>query len=195
MAGKQFLPAWALTYFLIAGAGLAICTTLNSQFIQTPRSFIVASWDRLIPAWVGALNRYGAPYLLLIIMVAIGVIPLIVGLDIGEIARAATIASSLPAFIVYWAVTRIPEKFPEEYAKSLFKLNRFWLWTLFIASEVSTVAGVYFLSRDLPVTVIATLAFWIAVSVLYYPIRRRYLRGKGVDLDALMTDQAIFKHP
>ena len=43
VAGRRFLPGWAMTYFLIAGAGLAICTTLNSQFIQLPRSFMVAS--------------------------------------------------------------------------------------------------------------------------------------------------------
>jgi len=53
VAGKTFLPGWAFTYFLIAGAGLAICTTLNSQFIQIPRTFIAASWDKLIPEWVG----------------------------------------------------------------------------------------------------------------------------------------------
>jgi len=31
VAGKEFLPGWAFTYFLIAGAGLAICTTRPGQ--------------------------------------------------------------------------------------------------------------------------------------------------------------------
>ena len=62
VAGEQFLPGWAMTYFLVGGAGLAICTTLNSQFIQLPRTFIVASWDQLIPESFGRLNRFGAPY-------------------------------------------------------------------------------------------------------------------------------------
>nr|MBC8273018.1 amino acid permease [Gammaproteobacteria bacterium] len=83
VAGEQFLPGWAMTYFLVGGAGLAICTTLNSQFIQLPRTFIVASWDQLIPESFGRLNRFGAPYVILGIMMAVGVIPLIVGLDIG----------------------------------------------------------------------------------------------------------------
>ena len=39
VAGQAFMPGWAMTYFLVAGAGLAICTTLNSQFIQLPRTF------------------------------------------------------------------------------------------------------------------------------------------------------------
>lgn len=194
VAGKMFLPGWAMIYFLIAGAGLAICTTLNSQFIQTPRSFIVASWDGLIPTWIGRLNRFGAPYFLLLIMMMVGVIPLVAGLDIGEIARAATIAASLPAFIVYWVVTRIPDKFPQEYSRSTFKLSPFWMWVCFVFSEISTAIGVYLLSRDLSKMVIITLAVFILGSVAYYPLRRRFLRKKGVDLDALTTDPGIFKH-
>ena len=112
VAGEQFLPGWAMTYFLVGGAGLAICTTLNSQFIQLPRTFIVASWDQLIPESFGRLNRFGAPYFILGIMMAVGVIPLIVGLDIGDIARAATISASLPSIFVYWSLTRIHTRYP-----------------------------------------------------------------------------------
>jgi APA family basic amino acid/polyamine antiporter len=193
VAGRKFLPGWAMTYFLIAGAGLAICTTLNSQFIQLPRTFIVASWDRLIPTWVGTLNRYGAPYYVLILMAVIGIGPLLAGLDIGDIARAATISASFPAFIVYWVITRIPKRFPEEYQRSMFKPSPFWLWVLFGFSEISTTVGVYFLSRDLSTGVIVTLALWIIVSVAYYPLRKRYLAKRGFDLDKLTSDPAVFE--
>jgi APA family basic amino acid/polyamine antiporter len=194
VAGEKFLPGWAMIYFLSAGVGLAICTTLNSQFIQLPRSFIVASWDKLIPAWVGNLNRFGAPHLLLFVMLMIGILPLAIGLDIGEIARAATIAASFPAFIVYWVITQIPKKYPEEYERSLFRLNQFWLWVFFFLSETSSVIGVYFLSRDLSTFIVATLGLWILGAIAYYPIRKRYLGKKGIDLDALTTDRDIFKH-
>jgi len=192
VAGKMFLPGWAMIYFLIAGAGLAICTTLNSQFIQIPRSFIVASWDNLIPEWIGRLNRYGAPHFILAVMLLIGVIPLIAGLDIGDIARAATIAASFPAVIVYWVVTQIPRKYPQQYRDSLFKLNSFWLWTLFIISEASTFGGVYLLSKDLSWAVIITLVVWIVATICYYPLRKRYLSKRGIDLEALTTDSEIF---
>jgi len=192
VAGKMFLPGWAMIYFLIAGAGLAICTTLNSQFIQIPRSFIVASWDNLIPEWIGRLNRYGAPHFILAVMLLIGVIPLIAGLDIGDIARAATIAASFPAVIVYWVVTQIPRKYPQQYRDSLFKLNSFWLWTLFIVSEASTFGGVYLLSKDLSWAVIITLVVWIVATICYYPLRKRYLSKRGIDLEALTTDSEIF---
>ncbi|MCP4749472.1 MAG: amino acid permease [Proteobacteria bacterium] len=193
VAGKAFLPGWALIYFLVAGAGLAICTTLNAQFIQLPRNFIVASWDNLIPAWMGKVNKYGAPYYILFAMLVIGVVPLLVGLDIGSIARAATISATLPGFIMFCVITRIPKKFPEEYEKSLFKLNRFWIWFFFAFSMISMGIGVILLSRDLSKPVLGTLLVWIVLSIVYYPIRRSFLKKRGIDLDALTTDPAVMK--
>ena len=194
VAGEQFLPGWAMTYFLVGGAGLAICTTLNSQFIQLPRTFIVASWDQLIPESFGRLNRFGAPYFILGIMMAVGVIPLIVGLDIGDIARAATISASLPSIFVYWSLTRIHTRYPEQYANSMFNMKPVWIWALFVFSELSTFVGIYFLSRDLSSTVIWSLVIWSVVAVAYYPVRKRFLAKQGFDLDAATSDESIFQH-
>ena len=192
VAGREFLPAWAFSYFLIGGAGLAICTTLNSQFIQLPRTFIVASWDRLIPDWVGALNRYNSPWVILLGMFLVGVGPLLAGLDIGELARAATLSASFPAFIVYWSVVQIPKKFPEKYAASPFRLSPFWLWFFFAFSVISTLVGIIFLAQTLSARVAVLFACWILASLAYYPLRRAWLARQGVDLDALTTDREIF---
>ena len=192
VAGQQFLPGWAMTYFLVGGAGLAICTTLNSQFIQLPRTFIVASWDRLIPERLGRLNRYGAPHYILGIMMIVGVFPLIIDLDIGDIARAATISASLPSIFVYWALTRIHTRYPEQYADSMFNMKPVWIWSLFVFSELSTFVGIYFLSRDLSSTVIWSLIIWTIVAVAYYPIRKHFLAKQGFDLDAATSDDSIF---
>lgn len=192
VAGEAFLPGWALSYFLIGGAGLAICTTLNSQFIQLPRTFIVASWDRLIPHWVGALNRFQAPWVILLGMLVVGIGPLTIGLDIGELARAATLSASFPAFIVYWSVVQIPKKFPAEYAKSSFKLKPVWLWTFFGFSITATLIGIIFLAQTLSSRVTFLFIVWILISIAYYPLRRMWLAKKGFDLDALTTDRAVF---
>jgi APA family basic amino acid/polyamine antiporter len=191
VAGKAFLPGWAFGYFIVAGAGLAICTTLNAQFIQLPRNFIVASWDNLIPSWVGRVNGHGAPYIILSAMLAIGVVPLIAGLDIEAIARAATISASLPSFFLFWAATRIPERFPRAYELSLFKLGRPWIWVFFVLSQLSTLVGIILLAQNLSGLVLGTLGGWIVLTLIYYPIRRWFLGRRGFDLDASTTDPAL----
>jgi APA family basic amino acid/polyamine antiporter len=191
VAGKAFLPEWAFAYFIVAGAGLAICTTLNAQFIQLPRNFLVASWDNLIPSWVGRVNGYGAPYIILSAMLVIGVVPLLAGLNIEAIARAATISASLPSFFLYWAATRIPERFPRAYQQSMFKLSRSWIWVFFVLAQASTLAGIILLAQNLSSLVLGTLVGWIVFAVLYYPIRRWFLKSRGFDLDASTSDPAL----
>ena len=154
---------------------------------------MVASWDKLLPEWVEGLNRYGAPYVIILGMLAVCAMPLIFGLDIGDIARAATISASFPAFIVFWGVTQIPKKYPEAYKQSVFQLSQGWMWALFLFSEFASVVGVYFLAQDLSTTVIVVLMLWIAIAVAYYPLRKGYLASKGIDLDVLTTDEEIFR--
>jgi len=189
--GKAFLPGWAFAYFIVAGAGLAICTTLNAQFIQLPRNFLVASWDNLIPSWVGRINGYGAPYIILSAMLIIGVVPLLAGLNIEAIARAATISASLPSFFLYWAATRIPERFPRAYQQSMFKLSRSWIWVFFVLAQASTLVGIILLAQNLSALVLGTLGGWIVFAVIYYPIRRWFLKSRGFDLDASTSDPAL----
>lgn len=191
VAGQHFLPGWAMTYFLVGGAGVAICTTLNAQFIQLPRNFMVASWDNLLPEWVGVRNRHGAPHWILAVMLVVGVVPLLADLDIGVIARAATISASLPGLFIFWVATRIPTRFPAEYDRSLLRLSRAWLLAFFIVSELLTLVGIYVLARDLPQTVMLTLAVSLFLAIAYYPVRRHYLARHGIDLDAVSSDPAI----
>ena len=191
VAGEAFLPGWALLYFLAGGAGLAVLTTLNAQLIQLPRNFLVASWDQLLPARFGQLNRFGAPYYILFIMLTVGIAPLVLEVDISTIARAATISASLPSFIMYCAVMHISKRYPEHQAKSLLPLQRSWLWVFFVWSQLSTAIGVVLLARDLSMGIIVTLGVWLLFAVAYYPARRAYLASKGLNLDELTSSRQI----
>jgi len=127
-------------------------------------------------------------------MLIVGVGPLVAGVDIGEIARAATLSASFPAFFVYWSITRIPKKFPNEYARSAFRLPPFWLWLLFWFSMLSTLVGIYFLAQDLSRTTVITFGLWLIISIVYYPLRKRYLARQSIDLDRLTSDRGIFQN-
>jgi len=192
VAGRAFLPSWALSYFLIGGAGVALATTLNASIIQVPRNFMVAAWDQLIPAKLGTLSKHGVPHYLLVIVLVMGVVPLALGLDIGVIARAVGIITALPTILILWSVTRIPSRYPEAYAKAYFKFSPFWMWTIFILSMLSVLIGLIILAQGLTSAVLLTIIIWIAISIAYYPVRRSYLRRKNIDLDAKTSDPAIF---
>ncbi|MCP4756216.1 MAG: amino acid permease [Proteobacteria bacterium] len=194
VAGKTFLPGWAMMYFLVCGAGLAICTTLNTQFVQLPRNLLVGCWDNVLPSWLGKMSKNGTPYIILTLFFLVGIIPLLVGLDVETIARATTIAGVLPGFFVLWGITQLPKKFPEEYDKAFFKIGRRWIWPLFVVSIIIMAISVVFLSQNLSTPVLVAIALFTAFSMAYYPLRRSYLRRKGIDLDRLTMDPAIIKN-
>ena len=194
LAGEAFLPGWALTYFLIGGAALALVTTLNASIIQVPRNFMVAAWDQLIPPALGKLNRNGVPHVMLVIVLVLGIIPLIIGLEISAIARAVGVITSFPTILILWSVTRIPKKFPKAYDAAMFKLRPFWMWFFFVFSAISILVGLVILAQDMKAPVLWTIAISITLSVAYYPIRRAYMRRFGVDLDRQTTDISIFAH-
>ncbi|WP_108812136.1 amino acid permease [Sphingorhabdus sp. Alg231-15] len=193
IAGEVFLPNLALSYFLLGGAAVALATTLNASIIQVPRNFMVAAWDQLIPERLGKLSKNGVPYNLLGLVLALGIIPLALGLEIGAIARAVGIITALPTILILWSVTRIPGKFPDAYAQAQFKLGSFWIWVVFILSAISVLIGLVILAQGLTQSVLWTIIFWVGISIAYYPIRRAYLNGKGVNLDRLTTDSDIFQ--
>ena len=191
VAGAEFLPGWAFGYFVVGGAGVAISTTLNAQFIQLPRNFMVASWDGLLPEHFGRLNRYGAPHWILAAMLVLGIGPLVAGLDLGEIARATTIAASLPSVFVFYAISRIEARYPDYHAESRFKLNRFWNLVCLLISEIITIVGIVLLASDLSASTTFFFAGGIALAFAYYPLRRAYLARRGINLVERVTDSAI----
>ena len=128
-------------------------------------------------------------------MLIVGIAPLLANLDISDIARAASIAANLPAFLVYWAIMKIPEAYPDRYQASIFAMQPLFLWSLYVFSQFATVVGVYFLAQDLPSGVISVLIFWLLASVCYYPARRVYLARQGIDLDKDTTDRWVFEEP
>jgi hypothetical protein len=125
-------------------------------------------------------------------MLIVGLVPLIAGLDISEIARAATVAASIPGVFIFWVVTRIPSKFPEAYSRSMIKPGPVVMWGLFIFAEAMTVLGIFILAEGLPPHVLGALSASVVVAFAYYPIRKRIVAQRGIDLDARTNDPSIF---
>ena len=58
-----------LFFFVSGGAVLALTTTLNALFIVATKSLLTIVQDKLLPEWLGRLNRrFGTPHILLTIV-------------------------------------------------------------------------------------------------------------------------------
>lgn len=119
VVAQAVMPQWAFVFFTVCGAGFALATTLNATLAWVTKPVLQAVEDGWFPKWLGAINqKYKTPHVLLTIFYVIGLLPIITGLSIGNIANAALLIIQAFAILLSLALVRLPKVLPVEYAKS-----------------------------------------------------------------------------
>ena len=88
------------------------------------------------------------------------------------------------------ASIRLPVLYPEQYRKSEFKLEGFWLWFCPAVGILMVLFFSIIILYDLksPEKVGSFMVFVIS-GVAYYLIRNKYLRSKGIRLEDLRKNE------
>ena len=88
------------------------------------------------------------------------------------------------------AAVRLQLLYPEQYKKSDFKLKQFWLWFCpFTGMLLMLFFGTIILLVLKSVWKISCFIAFIASGIMYYQLRKRYLAGKGIQIDELVKEQ------
>jgi APA family basic amino acid/polyamine antiporter len=192
---SRLMPGWGLYIVFIAALG-AIVTTINALTWSASRDLVAWARDGMFPRAVTHMSRFKTPDVSILIITIIQVLGVMIAATIDKYALASVLASSLITIILAWCVLRIPKKMPELYKKALFKFNPFWRWFTYIGAFVTS--GIVLLSGILldmmdekgdptrfPWVVLIFFGS-LVLGMIWYLIRRAYLKGKGVDLDDKM---------
>ena len=130
VAGKNLsLVAYAIfskpmyVFFMIAGAGLALLSPLNSQFAWAPKPIMQACDDGWLPAGLAKLSRWNTPIILLSILYIVAVICILTGLSVAILGRMCLVAFGSLTFIINISVFRLPKVCPDAWAVSRFKVR------------------------------------------------------------------------
>jgi L-asparagine transporter-like permease len=147
---------------------------------------------------VGHLHsKFKSPDVAILIVLIIEVAGICLAQTIDKYALAAVLSIMMIQIVLAWCVLRIPKKLPDLYKKSLFKFNSFWRWFTFIGTAITS--GFIFLMGVLLDTmdkqgnptqvpwVVLVFVGVLVLGVIWYLIRKSYLKSKGIDLDANLT--------
>jgi APA family basic amino acid/polyamine antiporter len=198
-AGK-LMPGWGIWVIFIAAMG-AMLTTINALTWSCARDMVAWARDGFFPKSVANLSaKYKTPGLALLIVLIVEVAGILVAATIDKYALACVLALMLIQIISAWCVLRIPKKMPDLFAKSIFKFNAFWRWFTFIGTLITSgfimIMGIFLDMMDkegnptnIPYTVFIVIGI-LVVGIIFYFIRKSYLKGKGVDLAADLTKVA-----
>ncbi len=118
---QKLLPGGLFIFFIICGPFLASTTTLNAGFLGLQKPFLAAVESGWLPKILAKPNKYGAPIGILLLLLAVGVVPVLLTDNVMVIANATVLVQSIIKLVPLAAAWRIPSKFPEYWNSGLFR--------------------------------------------------------------------------
>ncbi len=186
---------WGVLFFITAGAILALTTTLNALFIVGTKSLLIIVTDKLLPQWLGRMNRrFGTPHVFLTIIWLFSIAGIISGFSLETLAAYAALGALIIFIPVQIAAIRLPVLYPEAYCRSGFKLKGFWLWLCPIVGIVMVVFFSIIILYDLgsPLKIGSFIVF-IVSGWAYYLARKKYLLARGFRWEALRSHDGTWE--
>lgn len=126
---KVIFPTWFFYIFIIVAPMMALATTLNGN--QSAYSLMVApaAEEGWLPKIFTKTNRKGMPYVSATLVALIIILPVIFNWDVDFITANVMIFTNLAGILQYFAMWRMPKKYPELWKKSTFHMSM-WKFNL-----------------------------------------------------------------
>jgi APA family basic amino acid/polyamine antiporter len=174
VVAEHVLNPAGFTFFVIGGSFVALISSLNSNMLWGTKALLASIEDGWFPTKLGAVNRrFGTPHWLLTIMFVIGIAPILMNIDMANIANAASALQQINAVIILIASIRLRKIFPQAHANSPFKIGYRTHWALLVAGIAISIWQFMLLTSDLTTAVIISAMTWIALGTVWALIRYR----------------------
>ena len=172
LVAKAILPAGFYEFFIIGGAMFALTTTLNATLSWVTKPLLQACVDGWFPKFMGYVHpKYKTPMVLLTIFYVIGMVPILSGLDLGQITTLALIIGYIFGAILSVSIVNLPKAVPEIWAKSKVHVSNGMLWVAAILGAGSSVAQFLILSLNQELWVWIGNGILVAVAFAYAILR------------------------
>ena len=132
---------------MAGGALCAAATTLNGLIGSVPIPLVMLSHDGWLPKSLGTLHpKHKTAYKYLFIYYIITMAPLFLGVDISAVTDMTLLGSYVQTAIFIFNMRKIPEMFPEQWAKSIFHMPKgvfnVVMWICFIGAVFNVIGQI-----------------------------------------------------
>lgn len=183
-AAEVFLPPWAGA--AIAGAALlAAVTSINGMLLIHSRDLLAMARAGLFPQALARRNRAGVPVAAIVVLAVCALASVLAGGTIRQYAMMAVMSVMVLQILMGLSLLRLPRILPVEWARAGFRLGP--VARPVVAGALILVSLAFFAMGFLDnLTVSAGYAAVVAVGLLYYLARRRWLLARGIRLDDVL---------
>lgn len=165
--------------FALFGLGAGIVSMLgimNTHMLWGSRSVLMVCRDGWLPQRFARPNRVGAPVWPLLLLSAIGAVPIIVGLDVASIIRIGVLGAGGSAMISVACAWLHAHRDPVAYAASPLAIPRSLLLVACLAAIASQIVTFAIVLRDLPLRLVWLWLGWLLLGGVILGLRRRGVR-------------------
>lgn len=188
--GELFLPAWFVVV-LSAGALSAGLTSFNAGAIALPRELFAQARDGLLPGFFGNIHKSGSPLNAVAVYFLFTVVLLLMGQSIDFYGVLTAVGILFMTTLLALSAIRLPDKYPDRYETSYFKLSRVFLIIVALVAVISSLGFMFIVLMELPVVGIIYIG-WCVLVTLYYFLRIRWMKNQGIDYFGKMSEMAGF---
>lgn len=168
LVAEVIMPKPMYVFFIVGGAMFALLTTLNASVGWICRPVVQAAKDGWLPQCFGKINdRFGTPVNALLLFFVIGMVPILLGHDIGTVSSATVILTAAVKIILCFTALRLPTVMPQLWNKSKFHVSKCLLYIFcIIGGLIATFQVILLMVTSRPADIIGNVVI-LTVSVIY----------------------------
>lgn len=176
---KHIMPQALFILFMIGGPIMALLTTINACYAGFAAPHIQAAKDGWYPDFVAKTNKYGAPYIILTVIMLISLLPVLLNFNISTITRNCTLVQTVTMAMSAFVIWNLPKRFPEQWKNAPYHVSDAVFYFIMALSIFSYIAVFIASAATLNATiVIVSVTILIACSI-YANIRYKSGKTKG----------------
>ncbi len=136
VVAKQIFPYAVFVVFIIGGACFAIATSLYGAIASVQHPMMATIEDGWLPAFLGKKNKKGYPWVMMLIMYIIAVVPVFVDIGLQDLISLMMIPVMILNLINNILMFRLVKKYPQAWKQSFFHMPK---WAFIITMILAVI--------------------------------------------------------
>ncbi len=138
VVAKEIFPYPVFVIFIIGGACFAIATSLYSTIAGIQHPILSTVEDGWLPAFFGKKNKKGYPWVLMLVLYAVAIIPIFVDFGLQDLISIMMIPTMILNTVNNILVIRVIKKYPSAWKRSFFHMP---MWLFYVVAIFSTLCS------------------------------------------------------
>lgn len=195
VVAKEIFPYPVFAVFIIGGACFAIATSLYGAIAAIQHPMMATIEDGWLPAFLGKKTKNGYPWVMMLVLYIIAIVPIFVKMELNEMISIMMIPVMVLNLVNNILMFRLVKKYPDPWKKSFFHMPR-WAFTIVM---IIAILCDFLISAALFTTLKSgdQYALIIAIAVLFaysfYRIKAKKVNLQALDEAKAEAEAAIFE--